>query len=170
MARDVSEIWPDNEPTTAPVPALPPGEAYDFDLNDFGQVPDYDKSYLDGKVLVIHGVSEAVFEGDYQTPARSLLHSWPVEYWKSSETGQMLEPYGALLSEDSPAIRQAKDMQKRGRVPFLARLRIKDSTLHKGQTYWTMEKAPPKQYDERGEYVDPNAGLYGEDKSASKKK
>lgn len=122
---------------------------YDFDLNDFGNQPEYDKEFLNGKVLIIHGVSEAIFEGSFEKGARSLLHSWPSE-------PRNIAPWGALLSEDSPAIKQTQAMQDRGKVPFVARVVLKDSQAHKGQTYWTLE--PYRlQYNSDGNLVDPNA-------------
>jgi hypothetical protein len=136
--------------------ALPASGLYDFDLNDFGVQPDYDKEFLNGKVLIIHGVSDSVFEGDFNTPARSLLHSWPTDFY-SGNGSQELPPYGVLMSDDSPAIRQARDMQAKGKVPFVARLRMQASQKHRGQTYWTMERAASLQWDQNGNLVDPNA-------------
>lgn len=140
--QDASEVWPTN--------ALGSGQLYDFDLNDFGVQPDYAKDFLNGKVLIIHGVSESAFEGEFEKSARSLLHSWPTELGSASTI-----VYGALLSEDSPAIRQAEEMQRKGKTPFIARLRMVPSKAHKNQTYWTMERAL-LQYDADGRVVDPN--------------
>lgn len=128
------------------------GALYDFDLNDFGVQPDYDKEFLNGKILIVIGVSEATFEGDFQQSARSLLHLLPPD-WANG-----MAPFGALLSENSPAIQQAAEMQQKGKVPFVARLRKIPSERHRGQTYWTLEKAPSLQYDSEGRLVDPNAG------------
>lgn len=126
---------------------------YDFDLNDFGVQPDYDKEYLNGKVLIIHGVSESEFEGDFAVPAKSLLHSWPAQYYGNGSP----VVYGALMSGDSPAIRQAEDMVKKGKTPFVARLKMQPSARHKGQTYWTLERAETLQFNAEGELIDPNA-------------
>lgn len=138
------------------------GTLYDFDLNDFGVQPDYQKEYLDGKVLIISGVSESTFEGDFQKPARSLLHNFPMDWSKG------LAPFGALMQEDSPAIRQASEMQAKGKAPFVARLVKRDSAAHKGQSYWTLEKADALQYDADGVIVDPN--VYAEPTSEKKGK
>lgn len=127
------------------------GALYDFEENDFGTQPDYDKDFVEGKVLIISGVSEATFEGDFAKPARSLLHNLPLS-WSAGEA-----PFGLLMQEDSPAIQQASAQQEKGKVPFVARLRKVDSQRHKGQSYWTLEKAPSLQYDEHGILIDPNA-------------
>jgi len=135
--------------TTNEQRALGTGQVYDFDLNDYGVQPDYEKEFLNGKVLYIHGLSESSFDGDFATPARSVLHTWP-----SDPAG--IAPWGSFFSEDSPIVRQTEEMQRKGKVPFVARLVLKNSEKHKGQTYWTMERYT-LQWDANGVLVDPNA-------------
>lgn len=125
-------------------------QGYDFDLGDFGNQPDYTKDDLDGKVIIVYGVSQATFDsGQFQTGAKSLLHKLPNE-------DADIAPYGMMFSESSPVIRQAAEMEAAGKVPFMARLVKKGSKQNKGQSYWTLERAPSLQFDTNGNALDPN--------------
>lgn len=106
-------------------------EVGEFDFGDLGNQPDIDKNAYNGKVLVVVGVSDGTFESaEYQKPARSLLHYMP-------EDDRAFGPWGLLLSEDSPAIRQAEgQLQKNGGKSFYARI-----VKRQGKTfpYWGLE-------------------------------
>lgn len=138
--------------------ALPTGGVYDFDLNDFGLQPEIEKEDLSGKVVFVHGVSNATFQSeDYDQPAKSLLWNWPTDDDATNPNGWH---WGLMLSVDSPAIKQVQQMVERGRTPFVAKLVKKESERHKNQTYWTLERYV-MQYDSDGRLVDPNEAVIG---------
>jgi hypothetical protein len=98
------------------VPYSSQDEIGEFDYGDLGIIPEMDKNAYNGKVIVIVGISDGTFEGEFETPAKSILHYMP-------EDDRSFGPWGLLLSESSPAIRQAKgQLQKNGNKPFYARL------------------------------------------------
>jgi hypothetical protein len=108
----------------------PNQEIGEFDFGDLGNIPEIDKNEYNGKVIIIVGVSAGSFEGEFDTPAKSLLHYMP-------EDDQAFNPWGLLLSESSPAIRQAKgQLEKSGGKPFYARIMKKMGNKF---PYWTLE-------------------------------
>src|ERR1043165_3299500 len=128
--------------------AVPPLEPaiYDFDLNDFGLQPEWEKEALEGIGIVIKGLSESQFEGDFDRPARSVLYNLMFE-------SQQEQPYGMFFSEDSVVVRHVKTMVERGHIPFRAVLRRKESQSRKGfNPYWYLDKYV-QQYGADGEPV-----------------
>jgi len=115
---------------TEMAPFDPNQEIGEFDYGDLGNIPEIDKNQYNGKVIVVVGVSEGTFEGEFDTPARSLLHYMP-------EDDQAFNPWGLLLSETSPAIKLAQgQLQKNGGKPFYARIVKKMGTKF---PYWVLE-------------------------------
>jgi len=105
-------------------------EIGEFDFGDLGNIPEIDKNAYNGKVIVIVGVSDGKFEGEFDTPARSILHYMP-------EDDRAFGPWGLLLSENSPAIRQALgQLEKNGGKSFYARLVKKQGNKF---PYWALE-------------------------------
>jgi hypothetical protein len=114
----------------------------DLEYGQFGNQPDWTKEELNGKVLIIVGVSVDKFEGEFDTPARSLLHYMP------DEDRTKIDPWGLLLSENSPAITRALgQLEKNGGRPFYARLIKKQG---KKYPYWVLESARAV-YNENGQ-------------------
>lgn len=134
------------------------GGLYDFDLNDFGVEPDFDKAEMNGKVIIVHGVSEAVMQrAEYPKGARSLLWNFPTDIDAFDPDGTH---YGMLLSEDSLPIKNTLTMMQRGRVPFPARIVYRQKESNKAQSYWMFERVLI-QYDADGTLVDPNEPIIG---------
>jgi hypothetical protein len=133
------------EQAFGPEPALPPAQktvyletgesVYDYGT-EFGEQPSWTKEDLNGQPIVIRGLSEEVFEAGYQVAARSVLHTLP-------EEPEGTTPWGMFFSDDSPIVRQTRERIRKGRVPFIAVLRKRPSELHKGQSYWTLERYMP---------------------------
>lgn len=106
-------------------------EVTDLEFGQFGNIPTWTKEELNGKVIVVVGVSTEKFEGEFDTPARSLLHYMP------DEDRTATNPWGLLLSEGSPAITRALgQMEKNGNKPFFARLVKKQGRKY---PYWNLE-------------------------------
>jgi hypothetical protein len=118
---------------------------YEFDLNDFGIQPEWDKEDIIGIGIRIHGLSESQFEGAFAQPARSVLYNLLTDSLD-------MPPYGMLFSEGSVILKHVEAMVKRGHVPFRAVLRKKESQQHKGQSYWYLDKYV-QQYDQNGEPI-----------------
>lgn len=112
------------------------GEAVgEFSFGDLGNIPELDKEKYNGKVIVVVGVSDAEFEGEYGTPARSLLHYMPGENRSAND------PWGLLLGSNSPAITQALgQLNSNGEKPFYARI-VK--VQGRKYPYWTLEGVRP---------------------------
>jgi hypothetical protein len=111
---------------------VPSGDDYvgDLDYGQFGNIPTWTKEELNGKVIVVVGVSTEKFEGEFDTAARSLLHFMPDE-------DRSTEPWGLLLSENSPAITRATgQLSMNGGKPFYARLLKKQGRKY---PYWNLE-------------------------------
>ena len=128
---------------------------YDFDENDLGEIPEFTKEELNGAVIYVHGVSNRAFEGEYGTPAYSLL--WNL-YGDADAANPNSWHYGLLLSESSLPIQMTRRMSERGRLPFLAVLVKQDKKGTKGQTYWNLERYVQR-FDATGAPVNPNASL-----------
>jgi len=113
------------------VPFDADNEIGNLDFGQFGNQPLWSKEDLNGKVIVVVGVSTEKFEGEFDTPARSLLHYMP------DEERDYNEPWGLLLSENSPAITRALgQLEKNGGKPFYARLLKKQGRKY---PYWNIE-------------------------------
>ena len=111
-------------------PYNPEEEIGEFEYGDLGNIPDISKEDYNGKVLVVVGISDGSFEGEYDEPARSILHYFP-------EDDRAFSPWGLLLGQSSPAIKQALgQLEKNGNKPFYARIVKKQ-----GRTfpYWILE-------------------------------
>jgi hypothetical protein len=112
------------------VPFDPNQEIGEFDFGDLGNIPEISKEAYSGKVIVIVGISEGTFEGEFDTPAKSILHYMP-------EDDRAFNPWGLLLSETSPAVKQAQgQLAKNGGKPFYARVVKKMGSKF---PYWTLE-------------------------------
>jgi hypothetical protein len=105
-------------------------EIGNFEFGQFGNIPEIDIEHYNGKVIVVVGVSTEEFIGEFDTPAKSLLHLMP-------EEDRTIEPWGMLLSKTSPAITQALgQLAKNGGRPFYARILKKQGNKF---PYWTLE-------------------------------
>lgn len=107
-------------------------EVYGFEASDFGNQPTWTKEELDGQPIIIRGLSTDTFDSDMGS-ARSVKYTLPTEPANQ-------EPWGMFFSVESTIIQQVSKAISAGRYPFIAVLRKKESTLHRGQTYWTLEK------------------------------
>jgi hypothetical protein len=108
-------------------------QVYEYFGSDFGIQPDWSKEELEGQGLIIRGLSEETFKGDFDIPARSVLYN-------VIDDPEGTEPWGMFFSEGSPVIQQVQRQLAKGRVPFIATIRSKKSESHKGQSYWTLER------------------------------
>ena len=110
-------------------------EVFLFEASDFGNQPDWTKESLDGEPILIRGLSQDFFEGDFGQ-ARSILYNVRTD---TKET----EPWGMFFQwepNQAPIFGQIEKYLKRGgRFPFIAVLRSKKSEAHKGQAYWILE-------------------------------
>ena len=122
------------------------GMVYDFDLGDFGNQLEFDKDELDGKVVIVRGVSESEFTGNFQTPARSLLFNF-------LDDPKNIDAWGAFFTADSPIIHQAQEMIRKGHVPFYAQIVKVQSQRNRGYTYWTLKRAQMR-FNQSGQPVE----------------
>jgi hypothetical protein len=128
-------------------------ELFTFDQGDLGKIfPDAKKFLESGKVIIVHGVSEAVVDsGEYDVPARSLFWNLPTD--EGAFDGN--DYWGLLLAENSLPIRDTLKMVERGRTPFPARISRVAKLNVKGQAYWVLKRAEIR-FDSDGTFVDPN--------------
>ncbi|HEY7419276.1 MAG TPA: hypothetical protein VH593_29100 [Ktedonobacteraceae bacterium] len=112
-------------------PFDPNQEIGDFDVADLGVIPPYTKEqYEKGLVVIVVGVSDGEFEGEYDEPAKSLLHYMP-------DSDQDFQPYGLLVGKKSRAITMAQaQLQKNGNKPFYALVSKKQGKTFR---YWLLE-------------------------------
>lgn len=105
-------------------------EITDFEYGQFGNLPELTKEDYNGKVIVVVGVSTEEFVGQFDEPAKSLLHLMPDEPLTQ-------EPWGLLFGKSSPVLTQASgQLQKNGGRPFFARIiKVQGRTF----PYWTLE-------------------------------
>lgn len=146
MARDASEIWPEDKALPSPPVRsvfLDTGEEVaEYTGSDFGnQSEDWDKRNLIGAGLIIRGVSSETFHEDGSTypPARSVLYNvvhlkmGDVEYaddagidpWGMFFTDQTEEPHDWGTAREakgtSTLLKQVRtEFKKNGGRPFLA--------------------------------------------------
>lgn len=107
-----------------------PEEIGELEYGQFGNIPEMDKNEYNGKVIVVVGVSLDSFQGEFDTPAKSILHYMPDE-------DRTNEPWGILLGETSPAVKLASaQLEKNGGRPFYARLVKKQGNKF---PYWVLE-------------------------------
>lgn len=96
-----------------------------------------EKEKLNGMVIVVVGTSEGDDFGYAEPSVVILFHV----------DGQDIndEPWGMMFGQSSPVTRQALGQARGGLLPFRAQLIKVASDSHKGQSYWTFRKAPPKE-------------------------
>jgi hypothetical protein len=113
------------------VPFDPEQEIGDFDVADLGNIPPYTKAqYEKGLVIIIVGISDGEFEGEYDEPAKSLLHYFP-------DSDQDFHPFGLLLGRSSRPLVMAKtQLEKNSGKPFYAYISKKQGKTFK---YWLLE-------------------------------
>ena len=112
------------------IPFDPNDEITEFEYGDLGNIPDIDKSEYNGKVIIVVGISDGEFQGEFDEPAKSILHYMP-------EDDRSFGPWGLLLGKNSPAIRQAVgQLEKSGGKPFYARILKKQGNKF---PYWILE-------------------------------
>lgn len=119
-------------------------EVVEFVGSEFGNQPDWDKSYLQGRGIIIRGLSTETFapEGSTFAPARSVLYNLidddpqPDEVW-----GMFFTDCGDEDSRTSPFIRNVrKEFKRNGGRPFIADMAYVQSEAHKGQGYWNLKR------------------------------
>lgn len=129
-------------------------ELFSFDQGDLGKIMPDAKTFLaNGKVIIVHGVSEATVDnGEFDVAARSLFWNLPTD--ERAFEGD--DYWGLLLAENSLPIRDTQKMVERNRVPFAAHISLRPKINSKGQSYWVMKRADI-QYNSDGSVHDPNA-------------
>jgi hypothetical protein len=114
------------------------------DTLSFGQKPEYTSDDMNGRCIIVRGISE----GEFKSPkypdgaARSILHNWP------NETPSM-SPWGQFFGSTSVPIKKLATVQH---FPIAVRL-----YKRKGANfdYWDMERYVPT-FDSNGKQLDPN--------------
>jgi len=129
-------------------------ELFTFDQGDLGKLmPEVKKFLGPGKVIIVHGVSEATVDsGEYDVPARSLFWNLPTD--ERAFEGD--DYWGLLLAENALPIRDTLKMMERGRTPFAAHISQRPKLNVKGQSYWVLKRTEIR-FDSDGTFVDPNA-------------
>lgn len=115
-----------------------------WDNQDFGNKPDYSAEDMQGRCIIVRGISEAEFESPkYKgNKARSILHNWPEEKPTS-------HPWGVFFSTTSVPIKKLSEVQ---RFPVAVRLWRRQGADY---VYWDMERYIP-QFDDKGNQLPPN--------------
>jgi len=108
-----------------------------FDNGGRGEVPTFKKEDLNGKTVIIAGISDE--PEDFQLG--------PVRFIMLYREGDNLknEPWGVMVHAQSPIVGQVENQVKRGRTPFAARIERVPSKSHKGYSYWRLVKPDPKE-------------------------
>jgi hypothetical protein len=116
------------------LPYDPSQEVGELEYGQFGNIPELDKNDYNGKVIVVVGVSTEIFQGEFETGAKSIFHFMP-------EEDRLGEPWGLLLGEKSPAVTRALgQLEKNGGKPFYARIvKVQGKTF----PYWNLEPVRP---------------------------
>jgi hypothetical protein len=141
MAKDASQIWPDDGQTPRGLPApktvyLPSGEqVYEFQESDFGVQPEWQKDDLIGQLVIVRGLSEDTWQqpGSSFPPARAILYN--VE-----DDDTDTPAWGMFATDDSAIINQVRRAIRKGAVPFVVTLAKRSSEAHKGQEYYIFER------------------------------
>lgn len=124
-------------------------ETYEYRATDTSVVYEYSKGWgkqWDGDKASLNGTSVTVVGtsmGDdfgYAEPSVVLLF-----FLDGDDIAD--EPWGVMMGQSSPAIRQAVSQAKSGMLPFRAKLEKVSSESHKGQSYWTFTKSDPRQIE-----------------------
>ena len=81
-------------------------EIGEFDYGDLGNIPQIDKNEYNGKVIIVTGVSDGKFEGEFDTPARSILHYMPenVVFTSEGHIGGFRTKAGDIISNADAAL------------------------------------------------------------------
>lgn len=116
-------------------------EIAEFSGSDFGNQPDWDKSFLVGKGIIIRGLSTEIFhpEGSAFPPARSVLYNLLDEDRDTEPWGMFYSDCGDADPRTSPVIKNVRsELRKNGNRPFLCSLEEVQSDAHKGQSYYKL--------------------------------
>jgi len=114
------------------------------DTLSFGQKPEYTSDDMNGRCIIVRGISE----GEFKSPkfpdggARSILHNWP------NETPTMA-PWGQFFGSESVPVKKLLTVQH---FPVAVRLYKRKGAKY---DYWDMERYVPT-FDDKGKELDPN--------------
>ena len=124
-------------------------EVLEYSGSDYGNQPEWSKEFLQGKGLIIRGLSEDTYQADGSTmyPARSVLYNLleedpnPSEPWGMFFSDLGLDSDGKEKRETSTVVKQVRsELRRNGGRPFIVTIQYKDSEAHKGQGYWTLQR------------------------------
>jgi hypothetical protein len=114
------------------------------DTLSFGQKPEYSSDDMNGRCIIVRGISE----GEFKSPkypdgaARSILHNWPNEL-------PTMAPWGQFFGSTSVPIKKLSQVDH---FPVAVRLYKRKGAKF---DYWDMEGYVPT-FDDKGSMLDPN--------------
>lgn len=111
-------------------------EVSTFDNGGRGEVPTFKKEDLNGKTVIIAGISDEPEEFELG-PVRFLM------LYREGDDPRG-EPWGVMVHASSPIVGQVENQVRRGRAPFAARMERVPSKSHKGYSYWRLTKPDAK--------------------------
>jgi len=97
-----------------------------------GNIPDFDKESLNNQNVTVIGIS-----GPEEFPMGNVYF---LLIYRDQDP-RTIDAWGILIPETSPAAKRALAMAKGGYLPFRAKMVLKASQSHKGQSYWNLENA-----------------------------
>jgi len=119
-----------------------------WDSQDFGNKPDYSAEDMQGRCIIVRGLSVGEFESPkfnrdgVANKARSILHNWPEEH-------PNMAPWGIFLSSTSVPIKKLSGVVK---FPVAIRMWRRQGA---NAVYWDMERYTPR-YNSDGKVIPPN--------------
>lgn len=124
-------------------------EIVEYTGSDFGNEPDWDKTFLVDKGIIIRGLSEEQFKQDGSAfpPARSVLYNLleddpqPEEAWGMFFTDYGIQEDGKEHKDTSTVIKQVRhEFKRNGGRPFLTTIEyvVTDAKANRG--YWTLKR------------------------------
>jgi hypothetical protein len=109
------------------------GEVYDIGaVLNRGNIPDFDKATLNGQNVTVVGISGPE---DFQLGPVYFLMLY------RDQDPRTIDAWGIMIPATSPAAQRALRMAQSGYLPFRAKMQLVKSQSHKGQEYWTLDKA-----------------------------
>ena len=114
------------------------------DTLSFGQKPDYTSDDMNGRCIIVRGISESEFKSPKYPngAARSILHNWPNEL-------PTMAPWGQFFGSESVPIKKLREVQH---FPVAVRLYKRKGANY---DYWDLERYVPS-FDSSGKALDPN--------------